>query len=158
MPKCPYMHRFKSFFSLSIAVTGFLSLETVAQTPRSVPAGYTSATSRNYVRTWQATAPEATPNTLITRNLRDVKQTTQYLDGLGRPLQTVVKQGSLITAGAPVDMMDMVEYDPYGREQFKYINSPSTATDGNFKLTPFAQQATFYNASSSSSPLFGQGE
>jgi RHS repeat-associated protein len=149
--------------ALHLLLLGVISLQANAQIPRPVPANYTSATSRNYVRVWESTAPEATPNTLITRPLRNVKQTTNYFDGLGRPLQTIVKQGSLITGGPAVDMIDMVEYDPFGREQFNYLNTPSTATDatkndGNFKLNPFSQQATFYNASSATSPVYQQDE
>ncbi|MGN6437290.1 MAG: DUF6443 domain-containing protein [Agriterribacter sp.] len=106
----------------------------------------------------------------MTRPLRDVLQTTQYLDGLGRPLQTVVKQGSFVTnptnptsGSAAVDMINMVEYDAFGREPFKYLPSPSTATDatknnGELKTNPFDQQATFYNSASATSPINGQGE
>jgi len=49
----------------------------------------------NYIRTWTATAPEQNANTLISRPISDAKQVTQYVDGLGRPVQTVAKQGSL---------------------------------------------------------------
>ena len=45
----------------------------------------------NYVRIWDATSPQTDPNVLMTKPLRDVKQTTQYIDGLGRPIQTVIK-------------------------------------------------------------------
>jgi RHS repeat-associated protein len=60
-------------------------------------------------------------------------------------------------------MISMVEYDAIGREPVSYLPAPSTATDatkndGNFKLNPFAQQAAFYNSSSTTSPLYNQGE
>jgi len=115
------------------------------------PDPYSPTSTINYIRTWDATAPEADANALINRPLRDVKQTTQYFDGLGRPLQTVVKKGSLVTStGANVDMVSAVQYDEFGREQFKYLPSPSIATDGTqssglFKLNPFQQQVAFYN-------------
>jgi hypothetical protein len=102
--------------------------------------------------------PEQTPNTLMTRPLKDVKQVTQYVDGLGRILQTVAKQGSYPSGGSVADMITMVEYDALGREPFKYLPSPATSSDGNFKLNPFAQQATFYNSANTSSPLYSQGE
>ncbi|MBN8856933.1 MAG: hypothetical protein J0H29_01020, partial [Sphingobacteriales bacterium] len=63
--------------------------------PVTAPAPYSSSAPVNYIRTWDARAPESDANALISRPLRDVLQTTQYFDGLGRPLQTVVKQGSL---------------------------------------------------------------
>ncbi|MBX2924077.1 MAG: hypothetical protein KF746_17895 [Chitinophagaceae bacterium] len=128
-----------------------------AQSPRNVPVNYTTTTKVNLVRTWDAKAPEQNANTLITRPLRDVQQTTQYFDGLGRPLQTVIKQGSLVTnpadplsSAAAVDMVAPVLYDEFGREAVKYLPFASTATDatknnGLFKLNPFQQQISFYN-------------
>ena len=80
-----------------------------AQAQRTVPSNYPSNITVNYIRTWDAKAPEQNANTLMTRPLRDVQQTTQYFDGLGRPLQTVVKQGSYPTGGTAVDMVSMVE-------------------------------------------------
>lgn len=145
-----------------IILSGSLNLFSQSQ-PRPLPPVYSSTAPVNHVRTWDATAPETNPNTLMTKPLRDVKQTTQYFDGLGRPLQTVVKNGSYPTGGSAADMISMVEYDVFGQEQFKYLSTPSTATDatkndGNFKLNPFAQQAAFYNQASTSSPLYQQNE
>jgi len=88
----------------------------------------------------------------MTRPLKDVKLVTQYVDGLGRPLQIVIKEGSLETATlAKVDMVNAVIYDNQGREIYKYLPFASTATDGtqnngNFKLNPFQQQASFMSA------------
>src|SRR6266702_8686932 len=75
---------------LAFLLTGDYSFAQVAP----LPAAYNSAIKVNYVREWTATAPEQSPTNLITRPLSDVKQTTQYVDGLGRPLQTVAKQMS----------------------------------------------------------------
>ena len=75
----------------------------------------------------------------------DVKQTTQYVDGLGRPLQNVQQQ---ITPGNnPADMVMPAVYDPYGREVYKYlpyVASTGNTNDGSFKQNPFADQANFY--------------
>ena len=147
-----------SFMSMIVSVI------TVAQSPRPAPGAYGSGILRSYVRTWDATAPEQTPNTLMTRPLNDAKQSTQYFDGLGRPLQTVIKKGSLITNGTPVDMINAVEYDAFGREPFKYLPTPSTATDvtkddGSFKFNPFAQQAAFYGSTDpAKNPIANQTE
>jgi len=107
----------------------------------------------NYIRTWDVLAPESDGDALMGRSFKDVRQVTQYLDGLGRPLQTVIKQGSLETGGTPTDMVSAVVYDEFGREQYKYLPSPANNTDGNthisdglFKLNPFQQQATFMTA------------
>ncbi|GAB2839370.1 DUF6443 domain-containing protein [Ferruginibacter profundus] len=119
---------------------------------------YPTGTLVSFVRTWDATAPEQDPNTLMTRPLKDVKQVTQYVDGLGRPLQTVIKQGSLVTGSAPTDMVSPVEYDEFGREQYKWLPYKSTATDGSFKSTPFTDLVSFYNSASAASPIYNQGE
>jgi RHS repeat-associated protein len=116
------------------------------------PAAYPAGMPVSSIKTWDATAPETNPNNLLTRPLKDVKQVAQYFDGLGRPLQTVVKQGSLETStGANADIVSPVVYDAFGREQYKYLPFASTATDGTqnnglFKGNPFQQQADFMTA------------
>src|SRR5215213_3660610 len=122
-----------------------------AQQPQQIPSAYNTDIKINYIRTWIANAPELNGDNLLSRPLRDVRQTTQYYDGLGRPLQTVSKKGSLATGNSPVDMIEPVVYDNSGREQYKYLPSPSTASDatkdnGLFKLNPFQQQVGFYNS------------
>lgn len=134
----------------------FIITGTNVSAQRLLPANYTGSTKVNYVRTWNAKAPESDPNALTSRPLDAVQQATQYFDGLGRPLQIVVKQGSLITNGTPMDIISMTEYDVSGREPFKYLPTPATNSDGLFKLNPFAQQAAFYGGSGS--PIAGQGE
>lgn len=104
----------------------------------------------NSIRVWDAKAPESDAYNFMNRSLRDVQQTTQYFDGLGRPLQTVIKQGSYTPGDVPLDLVSPVIYDAFGREQYKYLPFASTATDatkndGSFKPNPFAQQVAFYN-------------
>jgi len=118
-----------------------------------LPNPYPSGAAVNYIRTWDATAPETNGNVLMTRPLKDLKMTTQYFDGLGRPLQTVVKQGSFETNGTAVDLISPVIYDEFGREKYKYLpfvanntGGNSSISDGAFKLNPFQQQATFMNS------------
>ncbi len=114
------------------------------------PAPYDPATTRiNFIRTWDATAPVTDANALIGRPLADVKMATQYFDGIGRPFQTVIKQGSKETGGTASDMVSPVLYDEYGREVYKYlpfVASGSSASDGSFKFNPYVQQATFMTA------------
>ncbi|WP_186452503.1 DUF6443 domain-containing protein [Chitinophaga polysaccharea] len=131
-----------------------LGKEVRAQSPNSslqptatavtIPAAYNNATV-NYVRTWTPSMP--TTDTAVvaisTRTLAEVKQVTQYFDGLGRPIQTVAK--GISPAGG--DLVTPVIYDAYGREQYKYlpyIQQGTGANDGNFKNNPFNSQATFY--------------
>ena len=117
------------------------------------PAAYPNGTLVNYVRTWGATAPESDPNNLMVRPVSDVKQTTQYFDGLGRPIQTVARQASLETStGTLADIVSPILYDEFGREQYKYLpfvshtnvgNTQLSTIDGSFKTNPFQQQASF---------------
>ncbi|MGN6495710.1 MAG: DUF6443 domain-containing protein [Agriterribacter sp.] len=155
---------FKINKKLLLLLVVVLPFAAVAQ--RTVPAAYNSNTKVNFVRSWDAKAPESNSETLKTRNLRDVQQTTQYFDGLGRPLQTVVRKGSFPTGDtAGVDLVSMAVYDSFGREAIKYLPTRANNTggnaslnDGKFKLNPFAQQAAFYNSSNAGSPIAGQGE
>lgn len=59
-------------------------------------------------------------------------QTVQYFDGLGRPLQTVVTQGS----PARKDIVQPFVYDSYGRKARKYLPVIS-GTDGWLKSITF---------------------
>lgn len=113
------------------------------------PIGYTSATPVSYVRSWQPLKPYNSESDVISssRLVSEVNHTTQYLDGLGRPLQTVTWQYS----PAQKDIVTPVVYDEFGREQFKYLPYVPLATDGTaanglLKSNPFADQAGFYNA------------
>ncbi len=118
-----------------------------AQQPRQIPTAYTSVTPVNYIRTWDVTSPQTDINLITSKPLKDVKLSTVFIDGLGRPIQTVIKQGSLQTGSTPTDLVSMAEYDDLGRDRFKYLPYPeATVNDGNFKLNPFQQQSTFMNA------------
>lgn len=119
----------------------------ISMAQRTVPAAYPLGTPVSFVRTWDLTAPVNDGNAVDGKLLKDAKMTTAYVDGLGRPLQTVIRQGSLYTkGGTPTDMVNTVEYDEFGRERFKYLPyAEASASDGAFKMDPFASQATFMN-------------
>lgn len=114
-----------------------------ASNVETIPANYPSNIQLNYVRSWEAMAPSGAMNeyTFISQPHTSVKQATAYIDGLGRSLQTVIKQ---ITPGStPKDMVMPVLYDEYNREQLNYMGYASTGADGNFKTDPFNEQQTF---------------
>ncbi len=111
----------------------------------------------NYIRTWAATAPQTDPNAIISQPLSVVKQTTQYYDGLGRPIQTVSKQGSLETSsGNAYDLVSVLTYDNMGRQNVAYLPYVASGSDGSYKTDASTAQPAFYN--SSTSPIAGQGE
>ncbi|SFD98678.1 RHS repeat-associated core domain-containing protein [Chitinophaga sp. CF118] len=111
------------------------------------PSAYTN-TPINYVRTWEPSMPttDTTAVTSTSRTVAEVKQTTQYFDGLGRSLQTVVK--GISPTGK--DLVTPFVYDAFGREQYKYLPYvPKTGNinDGNLKIDPFNGQLAFYKDS-----------
>lgn len=143
------------FLSFSLILAGFIGVAQVTpntqaypsgttQTLNTVPSAYSSTIALNYIRTWEAEKPFGADTMLSSaiRSTQEVKQTTQYLDGLGRPIQTVAK-------GASPNGYDMVApliYDSFSREQYKYLPYVSPTTDGNFKNSPFSEQSSFMTA------------
>lgn len=110
------------------------------------PVPYNSGTRVNYVRTWEANAPVQITDSLMRRPVIDAQQITKYVDGLGRPLQTVVKQMS----PSLKDMVTVNTYDSFGREQLKYLPFASNVfqsgdfiNDGDFKFSPYQQDSVF---------------
>ena len=115
------------------------------------------AQNNNYVRTWNATSPQQDPNTLMTKPLLEVKQQTQYADGLGRAWQTVIKQGSVSgSAQTKKDLVTAIVYDEFGRERYRYLPFATTSDDGLLKSNPLTLQQTFYQ--DVNGVLKGQGE
>ncbi|MEV4883272.1 hypothetical protein MRBLMN1_001757, partial [Chitinophaga ginsengisegetis] len=109
---------------------GLLSgtITVIAQTPNTstkptaapvqTPAAYTNPLI-NYVRTWEPALPTTDTAYVASasRSVAEVRQTTAYVDGLGRPLQTVAKAMSF----GGNDIVSPVVYDQFGREQAKYL-------------------------------------
>ncbi len=131
-----------------------------------LPAAYSSGMPVNFVRTWVAQSPQTNPALLSGKPLKEVKESTQYLDGLGRPIQTVIKQGSMKTGTTAVDLVQAVYYDAFGRESLQFLpfaantaDGSSNTSDGSFKsIHPFQQQQYFYSNSNPNSPIKDQGE
>lgn len=71
-------------------------------------------------------------------------QTIGYVDGLGRPIQSIVTQGS----ATQKDIIAGNEYDAFGREVKKYLpyaDINNTAKPGSYKTGWQTTQAGFYN-------------
>jgi len=97
----------------------------------------------NYIRVRDISKPGvtdiATANALTDPN--DVKQTTQYFDGLSRLTETVARQTSPLSN----DLVSLDMYDQAGREILKYLPYVVTTNDGNNKLYPVSELLTFNN-------------
>jgi RHS repeat-associated protein len=106
-----------------------------------VPPAYPGVTQVNSIIEWSVTKPQISANTIVdpATLVQDVKQTTQYIDGLGRTVQTVAKQASPLG----FDMVTPVVYDQYGRESIKYLPYTSPGNDGSFKINAFNEQQNF---------------
>jgi RHS repeat-associated protein len=140
----------KNTFILSIALFGvlntlYLSAQQIA------PAPYKSWVKINFVRTWEAVKPDTnSANFSLSSALTIAKVNTQYMDGVGRNVQFVAKQGSLITGASAVDLVKSNTYDEFSHEPYQYpvfgANSTggnSSISDGLFKINPFQQDSSF---------------
>ncbi|MFO7657375.1 MAG: DUF6443 domain-containing protein, partial [Bacteroidales bacterium] len=70
----------------------------------------------------------------------DYKEVFQYYDGLGRPLQTVDYKAS----PKGNDIVQPMEYDPYGREAKKYLPYASAEASGTYRSAWKTEQPAFY--------------
>jgi RHS repeat-associated protein len=92
----------------------------------------------NFVRSWQIMKPTINANAVLTMSSTDVNQSTTYIDGIGRPIQTVQR-----AAGNSADFNDIVTpifYDAFGREPYKFLPYEATENTGLFRPNVFAEQ------------------
>ncbi|WP_255373017.1 DUF6443 domain-containing protein [Chitinophaga sp. YR573] len=121
-----------------------------------MPAAY-SGTSVNYVRVWEPNMPTSDTNVVLSaaRTIAEVKQATKYFDGMGRPLQSVIKG----TSPGGKDIVTPVVYDSLGREQYKYLpyaQQTGNSSDGKFKTDPFNSQKIYYQNASLNPNVAGE--
>jgi RHS repeat-associated protein len=103
-------------------------------------------TSLNYVMNNSVKQAGVTNQTLVnalTISTQGKTQTIGYLDGLGRPLQTVVTNAS----ASQKDLVTEFEYDAFGREVKKYLPyaDQNSTTYGGYKDRWNINQPAFYN-------------
>lgn len=132
---------------------GLLSvLNAIAQPPSPT---YGAGTPVNHVRTWTPVKAIGNPNDVVGKPITEVKEATQYFDGLGRPLQNVVKKGSMVTTNvgsvtadtvAAVDLVTPIQYDEFGRAQYSFLPFAANSSNGLFKTDPYVQHSNFMNA------------
>lgn len=81
-------------------------------------------------------------------------QTVQYMDGLGRSLQSIVTQGS----PSKKDIVQPVAYDEYGRESKKYSPYVSSTQSGRFNIDPLGAATSYTNSAQFSFYNNGNGD
>ncbi|MBW0176594.1 DUF6443 domain-containing protein [Sediminibacterium sp.] len=113
------------------------------------PGAYSNSVPVNYVRTRQARYPFTSENQFNAGNQTQRNEITQYMDGLGRALQTVNKQA----APGQKDMVSPVHYDGFGRVVYQYLPfvplSGTQQADGSFKTDPYPLQEAFFQQQTS---------
>ncbi|PTT01816.1 sugar-binding protein, partial [Pedobacter sp. HMWF019] len=107
----------------------------------------TVSANQNYILTKTFKKPGILTDNDTRQNLStcEVNQTVQYIDGLGRPLQTVTVQGS----PGFRDMVQPIAYDAFGREAVKYQPYAAVSNGGAYRtdaLTTGTGQAAFYTS------------
>lgn len=71
----------------------------------------------------------------------ELAQTITFLDGLGRPCQTVAREAS----PSGHDLIQPVEYDSRGRVARSYLPYESATNNGQYQNTAAASQPQFYS-------------
>ncbi|WP_211289983.1 DUF6443 domain-containing protein [Hymenobacter chitinivorans] len=102
----------------------------------------------NYVRTYQARVAIRTPRDLTTARVDSVQIKTEYLDGLARPMQMVLRQESPQRR----DIVQPVTYDALGRQPklyLPYTAANSTNNLGSYRINALREQYDFYHDSPS---------
>ncbi|MDE3185707.1 MAG: RHS repeat protein, partial [Bacteroidota bacterium] len=112
-----------------------------SKTARPIPQTPTRAT--DYYRTLVPVMP-ITDSTKVrfAAPVDSIMITTQYADGLGRPLETVVKQSS----PSEKDYVAPATYDDFGRPAVSYLPYAATTSTGQFATSPFHDDSSFYKS------------
>jgi len=129
----------------TFTVTAFNTFGTSSTTISiSTAAGtFNPSQDQNYIVTYTPRIPIADATTLATQPVVSVNKAVQYIDGLGRPLQTVQNQAS----AQGRDVVQPIVYDQFGRESVKYLPyalGGSAANDGSYNTNSVADQGSFY--------------
>jgi RHS repeat-associated protein len=115
-----------------------------------------NAENYNYVRTNDIVIPgvQSWEQADALVQTGDKLQSTTYLDGFGRTIQSVTKQGSLKQTAAGLDPADInnyqdlvshIQYDGLGRADKGYLPYATTTNLGFYKTNAAAEQQSFTN-------------
>ncbi len=106
--------------------------------------GSQSNSNVNYVRSFTPREQYGQPSKVtLSQSVANVSVSTEYLDGLGRPIQTVVRGGS---GSASQDLVQPVAYDAYGRQVKQYLPYAASGASGAYRANGLQAQYDFYTA------------
>lgn len=139
-----------NFFQLAL-VTYTLSQNTpngltgpAGKTPVKAPVLPNASTY--YKRMFTAVMPTTDSSQLnMNGSILNVSTVTEYIDGLGRPLETIAKQASPLQK----DIVSPTAFDQFGNVSIQYLPyaaQTGNATDGKMKSTPIKDDSAFYNS------------
>lgn len=98
----------------------------------------------NYIKKQQVRIPGITTSTAVDALSSSQKQqVTVYQDGLGRPIQQNIFQGS--AGSSPKDIVTFSGFNRSGIKDTDYLPYISSQGDGVFRTSSVAEQASFYN-------------
>ncbi len=110
-----------------------------------ISAGIGAQTStQNYVQTTRILSPITSTTSISFLSATLKQESINYLDGMGRSVQAVVKNSS----PAGNDMVQFSVYDQYGRQPVRYMPYTDPTNDGSFKTAPVTNQASFFSNAS----------
>ncbi|MGV3642369.1 MAG: DUF6443 domain-containing protein, partial [Adhaeribacter sp.] len=111
----------------------------VGNTPPATVSGTGGA--MNYVRTYTPRVAIPSENQVLKGGVDSVQVSTTYIDGLGRPVQTVIRQESPLKR----DIIQPIEYDAFGREVKDYLPYTAEPTKaGDYRPDALLEQYRFY--------------
>src|SRR5690606_7037523 len=84
---------------------------------------------QNYILTYSPREPIFDKGLLVSSSITEVNKSVQYLDELGRPMQTVHIQAS----PDKQDLVVPIAYDTFGREPRKYLPYAASGSLGKYK-------------------------
>ena len=107
------------------------------------PVSVTVEPFEHYVRSYTPRTTITNPNELTLNSpVSQVNISTNYLDGMGRVVQTVVKGGS---NSSVQDLVQFNEYDALGRPYRQYLPYAALQGNGFFRDKASQEQKKFYN-------------
>ena len=101
--------------------------------------------SVNYVRTTTVLVDSVTTESQLDGlNYLQKQESTSYIDGLGRPVQNVIKSASPLGK----DIIQIIQYDELGRKDTTYLPYTSTTSTGIYRTSALSEQIDFYDGTS----------
>lgn len=103
---------------------------------------FAQTTTQNYIKSTKPVLATTSETVLNIWGAGSKIESVSYVDGLARPIQNVVKQGSV----GLYDLVQFHEYDIFGREVKEYLPYADVSSDGSYKANAAASQSAFYSS------------